>query len=299
MKRSDFNIPLAQRLLLLLCIFLVCYVITAVLAYLLGRIMTGRPEAALRISTMLQDLLVFIVPAIATAVVSCRKPDKLLLINRFSGIWTLPLVALVMLVSIPAQEWLIHWNENISLPEALSSIEDMMRTFEANASETMMLLLSDTSVGALIVNILIIGVAAGFSEELFFRGSIQRLLCTGGINPHTAIWATAFVFSALHMQFFGFFPRLLLGAYFGYLLYWTGSIWVPVFAHILNNTIYVITAWMYLRLHPGSAIENGSLQWGVIMIALSSVLTAATLFLIRYYSKRKSSASADTGKALR
>ena len=55
------------------------------------------------------------------------------------------------------------------------------------------------------------------------------------------IWTAAILFSAFHLQFYGFFPRMLLGAYFGYLLYWSHSIWLPIFAHFINNAIAVIT----------------------------------------------------------
>ena len=40
---------------------------------------------------------------------------------------------------------------------------------------------------------------------------------------------------------------MLLGAYFGYLLIWTGSLWAPVAAHMLNNMMFVLTAWLQVR----------------------------------------------------
>ena len=84
-------------------------------------------------------------------------------------------------------------------------------------------------------------VAAGITEEFLFRGALQRIIGKWTYNHHIIIWSAAIIFSTFHMQFFGFLPRMLLGAYFGYLLYWTRNIWIPVFAHFVNNAIAVIS----------------------------------------------------------
>jgi len=70
---------------------------------------------------------------------------------------------------------------------------------------------------------------------------LQRVIGKWTRNHHIIIWSAAILFSAFHMQFFGFLPRMLLGAYFGYLLYWTRNIWIPVFAHFVNNAFAVIS----------------------------------------------------------
>ena len=48
------------------------------------------------------------------------------------------------------------------------------------------------------------------------------------------------MFSAIHMQFYGFIPRMLLGALFGYALKWSGSLWLPILMHFTNNALAVI-----------------------------------------------------------
>lgn len=274
MKKSDLVLTLGQRLGLLLCIFIVCYVLTSVLAILLGKVLIAKPAAALRITAMAQDILAFIVPAVATACIVTRKPAELLAIRGLRNPLAILAIVAVMIVSIPAQEVIIQWNENLQFPDAAQTF---FRSLEDAAQASMHVLLADTSVPALIVNILIVGVAAGFAEEFLFRGCFQRLLVTGGVNHHTAIWLVAFVFSALHFQAFGFVPRLLLGAYFGYLLYWTKSIWAPVLAHALNNTIFVITAWAELRRNPDALITDQPVDFTWPLIILSVLATAAFL----------------------
>ena len=100
-------------------------------------------------------------------------------------------------------------------------------------------LMGTDTIGSIIMSILIIGLLAGFSEN-FFRGALQRLLSTAGRNIHVAVWLTAFIFSAVHMQFYGFVPRMLLGAMFGYMAVWSGSLWIAVIAHATNNSLVVI-----------------------------------------------------------
>lgn len=89
------------------------------------------------------------------------------------------------------------------------------------------------------MNILIIAIMAGIGEELLFRGVLQKILINWTRNTHVGILCAAIIFSAIHFQFFGFFPRMILGMVLGYLYVWSKSIWVPIIAHALNNALTV------------------------------------------------------------
>lgn len=280
MKRSDLVLTLSQRLILLLCIFIVCYLLTAASIFFIGRMLSERADAAMRISAVLQDVFTFIVPAVATAVLVCRRPAALLCLMRAPSLMMIFLVAAMLFISIPAQEAVIYWNYNIELPAAFDGFVEKARAMEDSAFEAMKMMMGNDSVASLILNLLIIGVAAGFSEELLFRGCFQRLLTTAGINPHIAIWTVALCFSALHMQFFGFVPRVLLGAYFGYLLLWSRSIWLPVTAHVLNNMMFVLTAWQQSRSTGIDSLSNEPTLWGWGVTLCSAVLSAGVLWLM-------------------
>ncbi len=280
MKKTDLVLSLGKRLLLLLCIFLVCFVLTMAASYVIGRLLGGNPAGAMRISAVLQDVLAFIIPAVVTALIVTRRPAELLCIRTSVNPLTLAAVVVAAVVSIPALEAIIYWNYNWTFPESMQAFADSARQMEEQAAGAMKLLLADTSVPALIVNILIVGLFAGFSEELLFRGCFQRLLVTGGVNRHLAVWLVAIAFSAMHFQLFGFVPRLLLGAYFGYLLLWTSNIWVPVTAHVLNNTMYVIIAWHQARSGAADITDTPEL-WPWWLTALSVVATAAILVYIK------------------
>ncbi len=155
------------------------------------------------------------------------------------------LVLLVVLASMPLNGLIIEWNEGMSLPDALQGLETWMRDKEDQlAGLTDFLTQFDTPL-QLVIGMLVIGVLPALGEEVLFRGVIQRKLAEEWANIHLAIWVSAALFSAIHVQFYGFFPRMLLGALFGYLYYWSGSLWVAVFAHFVNNGFMVLMLYLY------------------------------------------------------
>lgn len=243
---------------------------------LVGKLVPGNQAAAIRIAAVLQDVVLFIIPAVGTAVICTRRPAELLFLNKAPLLQSCLLAIVVLIVAIPALDGIIYWNYNWDwLPE---SIEQASRALENAATSTMNLLLADTSPAALAVNILIIGIAAGVSEELLFRGAILGILLRSRINTHVAIWLVAIIFSAVHMQLFGFVPRIILGAYFGYLMIWSRSIWLSVLAHVLNNTVFVCSAWW--QASHGHAIDSAPTLWSWGFIAGSIILTSMALYVL-------------------
>ena len=135
---------------------------------------------------------------------------------------------------------LMYWNSHLVLPEFLSGVEQWMRDMEKQLMELTQFLTDFQSIPELLAGILVIGVFAGVGEELFFRGLIQPKLQGYLRSPHWGIWVTALIFSAIHVQFYGFLPRLFLGALFGYLYHYTGSLFYPILGHILNNALTLL-----------------------------------------------------------
>ncbi len=271
------TLTLGKRLLLLLCIFIIGFFIVGVVSSLV-MMAFGTTTQAMRIVTVLQDVLAFIAPAVITAVMVTRQPATLLCIDSRPPLNPTLIGFCTLLCSIPAMNYVIWLNTNVPLP---TGIHDALMAMEDNANAAIESLMGEHTVGNLIVSILIVGVFAGLSEELLFRGGLQRLLVTGGVSHHMAIWTTAFFFSLLHMQFFGFVPRLLLGAFFGYMLYWTGSLWVPIILHALNNTIYVIAEWLSYGTETPSKIDSIGSGTDFAYVVISLILTIIGLTIIQ------------------
>lgn len=127
-----------------------------------------------------------------------------------------------------------YWiNQQLPLPT-------WMKDMEQNANELVKILLHMESPAELLLNLLTVGVVAAVGEELVFRGIVQQQLSKLLRQPIAAIWVTAFIFSAIHMQFVGFLPRMFLGAGLGYLFHWSKSLWLPIIAHFLFNSLQVV-----------------------------------------------------------
>jgi membrane protease YdiL (CAAX protease family) len=135
---------------------------------------------------------------------------------------------------------LMYWNSLLVLPDFLSGVEQWMRDMETQLMELTQYLTDFQSIPELLAGILVIGVFAGVGEEMFFRGLIQPKMQGYLRSPHWGIWVTAIIFSAIHVQFYGFLPRMFLGALFGYLYHYTGSLFYPILGHILNNTFTLL-----------------------------------------------------------
>lgn len=200
---------------------------------------------------LLQSVATFLLPALVGAYLWSNTPMQWLHLNSKPS-WQEALAAVVvMLLAIPGINLMSAWNQQMVLPEWMSGIEQWMRMQEDAAAQLTEQFLRVDTVGGLLVNIGLMALLPAVGEELTFRGVVQGMFTR---NKHVAIWATAAIFSFVHMQFYGFLPRMLLGAMFGYMLWWTGSLWVPMLMHFVNNCAAVVVAYLaYNHLEEGRA----------------------------------------------
>jgi membrane protease YdiL (CAAX protease family) len=200
----------------------------------------------------------------------------------------LPLLAVIVLVLcfVPLIDLTNQWNNAISLPESLKWLEFWMKSMEEKAREMTQVLTTFSSLGRLLVAFLVIAVLPGIAEELVFRGLLQNKLLSLTRNPHVAIWVSATVFSAIHFQFYGFLPRMLLGAVFGYLYFWSGNLWLPMLAHFVNNAFTLLMVYLYQQKLSDYDAE-GSMGATLPMVLSSVILTAGILFYLYTYFKNQ------------
>jgi hypothetical protein len=98
----------------------------------------------------------------------------------------------------------------------------------------------------------------------------------------------------MHLQFFGFLPRLALGALFGYLLVWSGSLWLPIVAHFVNNAAAVLVYFFYYKEIIDTPVENfGSLNDSLLFI-ISILTSTGLLFMVYISNKTRSSLDRQT-----
>ena len=285
------RLSLWAKLGILLVMFFTLLCVAALLQGALAAV--DMPERTrLLIGSAAQCLLAFVVPPLVVARFSSARPAGYLGLSSAASWKWYAAVAVLFVVAASALNQLIYWNAHMRLPESMSALERTLRGWEDDAARLTETILSGTSWGTLLSGVLVVGLLTGFSEEMFFRAGIQRALSSSGMNPHLAVWTAALIFSAVHFQFFGFFPRLLLGAFFGYLYLRSGSLWVAAAAHALNNSIVVVSSWLEAR---GAASFNpeevGVAEQGFPFWALASaVVTALTVYLMIKASKRNGTA---------
>jgi hypothetical protein len=177
----------------------------------------------------------------------------------------------------------------MKLPHFLSGVEQWMKQSEQLADKVTKLFLITNSSGVWLVNLLVMALLPALGEEMLFRGLIQRYMIGLTRNTHAAIWITACIFSAFHLQFYGFIPRLLLGALLGYLFVWSGNLWVPVLVHFINNALGVSIYYFA----PAMASSNDLDHFGTsgdtcIYTFLSAIIVALLLWYMRKQLLKKS-----------
>jgi uncharacterized protein len=201
--------------------------------------------------------------------------------NRpLSAVQSVGLVVLLTIAFMPFNGLVIEWNQQMDLPDTLAPLEQWMKQKEEDLSRITTFLTTFSSPLQLVIALLVIGVIAAIGEEVIFRGLLQRKLAQWTGNMHTAIWLAAIVFSAIHVQFYGFVPRVLLGALFGYLYVWSRNLWVPILAHFVNNGFTVFMVWLYQRKMVPVDIENTE-SVPLTLAFFSLLLTSGFLYYFR------------------
>jgi membrane protease YdiL (CAAX protease family) len=206
-----------------------------------------------RLMLLFQHFGLFIVPSLIFLYVSTRNPRNFILWSRQYSIKDLLMVIVILIAIMPFINLLIVWNGGLHLPDFLSGVENMMRNMEDAAALLTDAIVSMDSLSEYLYMVIIVAILPAIGEELMFRGIIQRLFAQQFHSYHAGIWISAFFFSAIHFQFFGFFPRLLLGVAFGYLLVYSGNIIYPMVGHFVNN--FTSLTFAYLIQH-GMIDEN-------------------------------------------
>jgi membrane protease YdiL (CAAX protease family) len=207
---------------------------------------------------------------------------KLFLGLKSNPEWLVSLLAVVfVIVILPFTNFLSYFNTNLHLPAFLSGLEDFFRNQETKMTEIMESLLKPGGMGGLFVNLIVIAVIPAIGEELTFRGVIQKLLTRWFGHAHWAILITAFLFSAMHIQFLSFLPRFFLGIVLGYLFFWSKSIWLTMLVHFINNAIAVVFYHYYFGGLTGNFMETvGTPENGFAFAILGATAGFALLYMI-------------------
>lgn len=238
---------------------------------------------ALLIIAALQSVLAFIIPAVFAVWTVSKKPLRVLRLDNPPSWRAVAGLVIVYIIALPALNQVIFWNAGIQFPASMETFGATLKEMEERAQDMANVMLATSSWVGLFVNLAIVAVLTAIGEEFFFRGAIQETAASNGA-PHSAIWITAVIFSLMHFQVYGFVPRLILGAWFGYLLYWTNSLYVPIMAHALNNGVVVVCTWLSERGADYNFEMMGVSEYGFPLIAfISATATVVVLYYFKNY----------------
>jgi membrane protease YdiL (CAAX protease family) len=203
-------------------------------------------------------------PPIVLAYLISSTPWNYLKIYKNKTNWgDLILVILYMILIIPFINLLGDLNQHLVLPKVFSGLEMWMKLSEDQATALTQKFLNVHNFSGLLYNLFLIALIPAIGEELYFRGALQGIIKQWkGIK--VSIWITAIIFSTIHFQFYGFLPRMLMGAFFGYLLFWSENLWLAVVAHFTNNAIAVIFYYLKFngfKLPDIDSIGTGNTIW--------------------------------------
>lgn len=242
----------------------------------------------------------FIVQGASTLIGLILAPALLVLakaksLRSFTQASILPISAYLLVVIITISFMLVNspfieWNAALHFPEFLSSFEEWAKAREDFAARVTEFLTTFNSIGELFVGLVVIAILPAIGEEFVFRGLIQPQLHKNTGNIHAAIWISAILFSALHMQFFGFVPRMLLGALFGYLYYWSGNLWIPVLSHFVNNAFSVLMLYFYQQ--GVSEVDMNSTESAPWSVVAGAAIVSFTLLYL--FKKQASTTTRDS-----
>ena len=268
----------------------------------------GQSVAALKWLQVGQTLSVFVLPPILCALWWYKKDWKSALglstkrsfsDSDLSTKWSASAAVLLIILASPGISLLSYWNQSITFPPCLAELEASLRAMEDEAADLILLFAKADNVEILIVNLFVMAILPAFGEELTFRGLLftffrptaQRSFSDSdhptplplySSTPHLAVWTSAIIFSAVHMQFFGFIPRMLLGALFGYVFVWSGNLWLPIVMHLTNNAfavlMYNIFDWCGKDPATLDTFGTGDTLWVGI---LSLILTGVGIYFLR------------------
>ena len=287
MQKGTFeNMSSGLQLLMVVVIIGISTIVITLLSYLLAIPVVGLDEFSLSGSTGIlrylqisQAFSVFIIPPVIAAFLFSKTPMKWLWFRK-SDSRLIIISLLLFLISIPLISFLAEFNSSMKFPAFMQSIEQWMRSTEKMNNDLIFKFLDTKQPLIILINIFMIVLIPAFGEEMLFRGTIQPLFQKIFKSQHIAVWVTAFLFSAIHLQFLTFLPRFILGAMLGYLLVYGKSLWYPIVGHFINNFTSLIVFYYYRATKPEiNPLEPSSGDFNSIII-LSSFAVTILLFYV-------------------
>jgi membrane protease YdiL (CAAX protease family) len=228
----------------------------------------------LKLTQFLYTLVVYMCPAALFAYLADPSPVEWMHLQQPPRVLPAALAILVMFAALPVVGFTSDWNHTWHLSGA-------SRQMEEQAELLTRILLKMPDLGTLLINLVLIAILPAIAEEFFFRGVIQRLFIQVMPKlPWIGITITAVIFSAIHMEWLDFIPRIILGFLLGAIYYLSGNLWLSILGHFLNNGMQVVMVYLYqAKLIHDDPMQSETTAW--YSAVLSLIITVALLWYLR------------------
>jgi membrane protease YdiL (CAAX protease family) len=242
---------------------------------------------ALKVLQIINMTVGLLFPAFVYLWLSTSPTEPIAVFKKSVASAAVLLTTILIVVAQPLIGWASELNSYLALPQGFSFLEDWMKSTEKQGELITEAFLSTTTTGGLLVNIFMITILPAFAEELLFRGALAGLFKSWTKSTHMAVIFSAFIFAAIHLQFYGFLPRFLLGVALGYLYFWSGSLWLSIAAHFTNNFLSVIVEFLFRKGYSHTNAENFGIYNATWLTIISIIGVAGILYFIRKLSLAK------------
>jgi membrane protease YdiL (CAAX protease family) len=243
---------------------------------------------ALRWAQFIISISSFGLPAFISAFIFQGSMHSFLRVDKYPSFIFIFLAISAMILFQPLINLISSWNQQLQFPAFLSGLYKTLQAMETAANDLTQQFLAEQKAKDLFINIFFLALIPAITEELFFRGTLLRVL-EEKMSVNWSIWIVAVIFSTYHMQFFGFVPRVLLGALLGYIVVWSHSLYLGMLAHFINNAGLILFSYLWANHRISFEIESLGVSCNQWWITISTFFVASllTFFMYKEFKKRK------------
>ncbi|HXB30193.1 MAG TPA: CPBP family intramembrane glutamic endopeptidase [Puia sp.] len=240
----------------------------------------ARPElSGVLKGELIIQFLIFFLPSMLFAYLADPRPLSYIGLKSPQKKSFLPITIITIVVAFFTVSFLGTLDEAIVrlLPKAT---QKWIESGEDNVNGMLDNILTMKSPADMIMPVFLVGILAAVGEEVFFRGILQKFFIQMFKSAWPGIIFTGFLFSAIHMQFMGFLPRMALGIVLGSLYWFSGSLYLSILGHFIFNFITLLL--LYFKVADLDSKNSSS----AVFIFLGILSLAIVVYLLNLLRKK-------------
>lgn len=248
-------------------------------------LLSGSPEVA-RVTQSVGAFFSLGLPALVFGwVIQPKQPTQYLRFTTRISAKQMLLAMLIILSAIVVGGSLAKLTQALPLPVKWTA---SFKKLEDNYNNDIMLIANLKTTKDFVISLLLLALLPAVMEEMLFRGCLQQVLTGMTRRPWVGILLTGILFSAVHLSFYGFLPRLFLGMVLGYLFYLSDNIWLNIWAHFFNNALALTSVYRLSQAGKLTPEKINDSMNDTFPLYLGVMGLLATVTLLMFFKKESS-----------